>query len=315
MDVSRSTEIRVGLVSIISLALLVGGIMLGKGISFGPNTRTIAIRLATSGGLETGSPVVVNGVKRGSVAEVVNDNGSVIVRANINDASDLRADASALVTILEITGGKKIEITPGADQRPFDTNGEMPGRVAADLGGLVTSLGEVSGSAIDLVRRLDTISAALTELLRDGSFATNLKTISSDGAVLVTDLRTWFAANREPLTASVRDLRNIAEQLRSSVDRNEPKVSALIDKADKLLADLDRTLGKADGAIVGADTLIARINGIVTDIRTNKSIVHNLMYDEKLAGSLDTTILQLRKLLRDFGRNGINVNVELGHRP
>jgi phospholipid/cholesterol/gamma-HCH transport system substrate-binding protein len=302
-------------VSIISLALLIVGIMLGKGISFGPNTRTIAIRLATSGGVENGSPVVVNGVKRGSVTEVINDNGSVVVRANVNDASDLRSDASALVTILEITGGKKIEITPGSASDPLDPSKEIPGRVAADLGGLVTSLGEVSGSAVDLVRRLDTISAALTDLLRDGTVATNLKTMTADGAVLVTDLRSWFAANRTPLTESVRDLRDIAEQLRSSVDRNEPKVSSIIDRADKLLIDLDRTLGKADGAIVGADSLIARINGVITDIRTNKSIVHNLMYDEKLAGSLDTTILQLRKLLRDFGRNGINVNVELGHRP
>lgn len=315
MNVSRKTEIRVGLVSIVSIALLIGGIMLGKGLSLGPNNRVIMVRLATSGGIEAGSPVVVNGVKRGTVSEVSSDNGAVLVRANMNDASDLMSDASATVTILEITGGKKIEITPGTSKQPFDVNTEMPGMVAADLGGLVTSLGEVSGSAIDLVRRLDTISSGLTELMRDGSFVQNVKTISSDGAVFVTDIRTWFQQNRDPLTTSVRDLREITSQLKGSVDRNEPKVSSIIDRADKVLLSLEATLAKADGAIVGADSLIARINGVVHDIRTNKSLLHAIMYDDQMADKLDTTLLNLRTLLRDLGKKGVNVNVELGHVP
>ncbi|MCX6141070.1 MAG: MlaD family protein [Candidatus Kapabacteria bacterium] len=315
MNVSRTTEIRVGLVSIVSIALLIGGIMLGKGLSLGPNNRVIMVRLATSGGVEAGSPVVVNGVKRGTVSEVSSDNGSVLVKANMNDASDLKSDASATVTILEITGGKKIEIVPGTSTQPFDVSKEMPGTVAADIGGLVTSLGEVSGSAINLVRRLDTISAGLTELMRDGSFIQNVKTISSDGAVFVTDVRTWFQQNRDPLTTSVRDLREITTQLKESVNRNEPKVSAIIDRADKVLLSLENTLAKADGAIVGADSLIARINGVVQDIRTNKSLLHAIMYDDQMAGKLDTTLLTLKKLLRDIGKKGVNVNVELGHVP
>ena len=41
MDVTRSTEIRVGIVSILSIALLIGGIMLGKGISLDPSLKQI----------------------------------------------------------------------------------------------------------------------------------------------------------------------------------------------------------------------------------------------------------------------------------
>lgn len=315
LNVSRSTEIRVGLVSLVSIAVLIGGIMIGKGINFSPNKRTISIRLATSGGIETGSPLVVNGVKRGSVSNVASNNGSVLVLADIDDASDLKADASATVTILEITGGKKIEIDPGKATSTFNVDTEMPGTVAADIGGLVTSLGEVSGSAVNLVRRLDTISASLTDLLRDGSFVTNVKTISTDGALLVTDVRSWFSTNRGPLTASIRDLREISATLRESVDRNEPKVSQLIERTDKVLQTLESTLAKADGAIIGADTLIARINGVVHDIRTNKGLVNMLLYNEGLASQLDTTLTSLKILLRDLGKKGVNVNVELGHVP
>ncbi|MBC8124611.1 MAG: MCE family protein [Candidatus Kapabacteria bacterium] len=315
MNISRSTEIRVGLVSIVSIALLIGGIMLGKGLSLDPSKRTLKVRLAASGGVETGSPVVVNGVKRGIVSDVVNDNGSVLVHVSVSDASDVMSDATALVTILEITGGKKIEIMPGVSTQTLNPDTEIPGTVAADIGSLVTSLGEVSGNAINLVRRLDTISAGLTDLMRDGSFVTNVRTITSDGAVFMTDVRGWFQQNRTPLTASIRDLRDITSQLRESVNRNEPKVSQIIDRADKVLLSLESTLSKADGAIMGADTLIGRINGIVRDIKTNKSLLHALMYDDNMASRLDSTLMTLKKLLRDFGKNGVNVNVELGHRP
>jgi len=315
LNISRSTEIRVGLVSIISIALLIGGIMLGKGLSLDPSKRTLKVRLATSGGVETGSPVVVNGVKRGIVSDVVNDNGSVLVHVSLSDASDVMSDAKAFVTILEITGGKKIEIIPGSSTQSLNPDTEIPGTVAADIGTLVTSLGEVSGNAINLVRRLDTISAGLTDLMRDGSFVNNVRTISSDGAVLMTDLRGWFQQNRTPLTASIRDLRDITSQLRESVNRNEPKVSQIIDRADKVLLSLEVTLSKADGTIMGADTLIGRINGIVQDIKTNKSLLHALMYDNDIASKLDSTLMTLKKFLQDFNRSGVNVNVGIGHRP
>ena len=40
-----------------------------------------------------------------------------------------------------------------------------------------------------------------------------------------------------------------------------------------------------------------------------------LMYDDKMVGKLDTTLLSIRKVLRDLGKKGINVNVGIGHAP
>jgi hypothetical protein len=53
---------------------------------------------------------------------------------------------------------------------------------------------------------------------------------------------------------------------------------------------------------------------MVNDIRTNKSLINALMYDKTLFGKLDTTLISLQKVLKDFGREGVNVNVGLGHR-
>lgn len=313
MDVTRSTEIRVGIVSILSIALLIGGIMLGKGISFDPSLKQIRIRATSSGGAEAGSPVVINGVKRGQVTGVVNQNGTVIINAEVDDVSDLHADATARVTILEITGGKKIELTPGVGPAPLDISREIPGTVSADIGGLVATLGDVSGNAVSIVRRLDSLTGTLTELTRDGQLVTDIKTISSEGAIFVKDLRSWFAANKDPLGASIRDLRSIASQLRTSIDKNEPKVSRLIERLDATLSSIDGTLGRADKALMNADSLVRRIDSVLIEVKANKGLLNTMIYDEKFADRFDSTLYWIRAILQDARNKGVNVNVGLGH--
>jgi phospholipid/cholesterol/gamma-HCH transport system substrate-binding protein len=313
LDVARSTEIRVGIVSILSIALLIGGIMLGKGVSFDPSRKQITIRAESSGGVESGSPIVVNGVKRGQVTGVVNQNGTVLISAEIDDVSDLHADATARVMILEITGGKKIEIIPGTPGKSFDASKEIPGTISADLSQLVATLGDVSGNAVSIVRRLDSLSGTLTELTRDGQLVSDVKTISTEGAVFVKDLRSWFAANKDPLGQSIRDLRAIASQLRTSIDRNEPKVSRLIDRLDATLTSIDGTLVRADKALGGADTLIRRIDSVMIEVRSNKGLINAMVYDVKFAERFDSTLYWIRAILQDARNKGVNVNVGLGH--
>ncbi len=314
MDVSRKTEIRVGIVSISAILLLLIGIMLGKGISWSTNQHEVRFRLASSGGLEPGSPIVVHGVKRGQVVSVTNHSGGVLVLGQLDDISDLHSDASAVVSILEITGGKKIEITPGFQTSAFDPGNEIPGVVAADIGTLVTSLGDVSDNAIALVKRLDTLSAALADLARDGTFINNVKTLASDGAMLVTDARTWMQANKSDLTAMVKDLRQISSTLRKTLDKNEPKISELIDHLERTLSTFDKTLTKADAAFISVDSLVAEVNTVITEVKANKGLLNRIIYDEGLSSQLDSSLAVLKSILQQFQRDGVNVNVGLGHK-
>lgn len=314
MDVSRKTEIRVGIVSISAILLLLIGIMLGKGISWSTNQHEVRFRLASSGGLEPGSPIVVHGVKRGQVVSVTNHNGGVLVVGQLDDISDLHSDASAVVSILEITGGKKIEVAPGFQTSAFDPNKDIPGVVAADIGSLVTSLGDVSDNAIALVKRLDTLSAALADLARDGTFINNVKTLASDGAMLVTDARMWMQANKSDLTAMVKDLRQISSTLRKTLDKNEPKISELIDHLEKTLSTFDKTLTKADAAFISVDSLVVEVNTVITEVKANKGLLNRIIYDEGLSSQLDSSLAVLKSILQQFQRDGVNVNVGLGHK-
>ena len=113
MKSNKNLELKVGLLSIAAIILLVVGITLVKGISVSISQNVIRLRFEQSAGIQESAPVTINGVKRGSVTKVENDNGSVLISANLSDISDIKEDAFAKITMLEITGGKKIEIFPG----------------------------------------------------------------------------------------------------------------------------------------------------------------------------------------------------------
>jgi ABC-type transporter Mla subunit MlaD len=314
MDVSRSTEIKVGIVSLFALLLLIGGIMIGKGVNLSPNKATINIALPSSGGLENGSPVVVNGVKRGMIVDVRNNGEGVVVVAELDRIDDLHADASAKVTILEITGGKKVSIDPGTSGS-FNPDMTPRGQVSPDISDLITSIGDVSGNAQSLVRRLDTISASLTALLGDSAVVRDIRTMASDGSALVTDLRSFFQANRKPLSETVASLRALSTELRTAINNNEPKLTQLLDKLDKTADDATALLKRTDGAVIKAVTMLTAANDVLTAIRDRQGTAHRLIYDANFVNKLDSSVQELNTLLQNANKYGINVNVGLGHEP
>jgi len=314
MEVSRKTEIKVGIVTLAALLLALGGFIVGKGISFSPNEKLVMFRLPTSGGLDNSSPVVVNGVSRGKVKEIRNENGSVLVLASVDDVSDLHADATARVSILEITGGKKIEIFPGTSAKLFDISKEIPGDVAADIGSLVGMLGDASDDAKRVLRRVDTITAALTALLSDGTVMANIRTMADDGSVALHNARLLLEDNRANLNVAVKNLRLISEDVRRIIDKNDPKLTALLDKLDRTIANTDGTIARADDAIVKADTLLKNVNDVIVSVKTNDGLVHRILYDTVFANRLDTTLYSLRKFINSARANGVNVNIGIGHK-
>ena len=77
MKSSKSQEIKVGIVTLVAIALFIIGIIIGNDYSISVDTIRIKMRFPTSGGIEQSSPVFVNGVKRGRVIEVKPNNGNV----------------------------------------------------------------------------------------------------------------------------------------------------------------------------------------------------------------------------------------------
>ncbi len=310
----RKTEIRVGIVAILGVVILVVGITLGRGCSVSPSLKTIPIHFSSASGIESTAPVFVNGMRRGQVSSIKPDTNGVLIQVMMDDVSDLHSDATARLTILELTGGKKIEIGTGVAQSPY--SGQLiHGQVAPDFGELMTFLGDVSGDAKQLLRRLDTISVSLSQLLADGSFVANLKETATNANASVASLRRILDANHDNIQVAVQNLRTLSDDLKRIVKDNEPQVTTLIHKLDNTANSAQSAITHADSTVQRVDRLVADVHSVVSDIRKGDGTIGRLIYDKDLAIRLDSAMVNLGVLVDQINKYGINVNVRLGTRP
>lgn len=314
MNNKRANEIKVGIVSLAAVIILIVGLVLGKGLTLS-STFSVKMRFPNSGGIQLTSPVLINGVKRGSVTEVINDKGSVLITADMDNINDIYSDATARISILEITGGKKIEIFPGNSSTKFNNNSEIIGETPADIADLVAIAGGMINDLGGLIKRIDTVAYSVNTMLADGKINTQIRSILTNADALSGNLNNLLNNNMGDINASIKSIKSITTDLKASIGKNEPKVSKLIDELDGTMKQLNNLLGKTQNTVGNADALLADFKNISEQVKSGKGLAGKLIYDHKFANQLDSTVSSLTEFINLLKQYGVNVNVRLGTRP
>lgn len=312
---TKSLEIKVGIVSVVAIILLILGISIGSEINLTPDAKVLKIKFPNSGGIKTSTVVSINGIEDGVIQSINPTEGGVIVETLINPSFDLREDASAIILLKEITGGKKIEITPGNSPNKYDYNNILIGQSSADIGDLVAVLGSVSGDVVSLLRRLDTMSIAINDLLKDKAFISSVKNSVSNLDSLVVSARDIVDRNKGKINSTMNDIAELAENTNDLVSLNKDKFNKLIDELDNISNELNELLNNADITVKDFSSILKDVQKITDDINSKESTIGKLIRDEEFANKLDTAFTNLRDLINSIEKHGVNVNVRLGTRP
>jgi len=314
MKNQRSTEIKVGIVTLSAIILFILGITLGRGCQSSLSSKSITMRFPSSGGIQPTAPVVVNGVKRGSVVDIKNDDGSVLISCIIDNTDDLKKDISAKITILEITGGKKIDINPGVSNEKWDPKTVIQGSTPADIGELITLVGELSGDFVSLFRRIDTIIINANNLMNDQQFIGNIKQTVQNSQELTSNLNGMLTRNMGDLEVTLKNLKIMSAELKDAISNNEPKVNRIIDNLDKTSSDISGLIKRTEKTISSADSMLAKLTNIADSVQYGKGAVSMLIYDRKFAAQIDSTLRDLKLFINQAKNKGLNTNIEFGHR-
>jgi len=315
MKNTKQIELKVGIVSVVGTILLVLGLILGRGYKVSVSTQTIKFRFPNSGGLQVSSPVVVNGVKRGTVTSVVNDNGSVLVTATIDNIDDIRKDVKARITILEITGGKKIEIFPGTSPEKFNPETEIQGETAADFADLVTQLGLILEQAKHTISQLDTTLTSTNKVLGNKNFATNLQLAVDNATQTLTITREILEQNQTNINQIVKNLKEILSELRNDYSIYEPKINKIVTRLDTISLQTTNLLENGSATVEKINRSLNQLNDILLEIREGDNLANKIIYNKEFAQRLDSALRQVSELITFIQKNGVNVNLRLGTRP
>lgn len=311
-DQSRKLEIRVGVVTIIAVIALIGGILWGKGI--GIDRRRLTIQLENASGLTSGTPVLVSGVPKGGVASIKTVEDGAHVEILVDRDVKVMEDASAVIRVMEITGGKKIELDPGESSRPLPDDAEIPGLNQGDVGAMLAFVGNLAHDIAPMLRRLDSTLVAVNDIVGDEAFREDVVQTLDNFSSLSADLRSLVRNNRGRIERTLNNVDALAANLRGVADRNAPVVERLLTNTESLVNDARGTLGGADATLATVDRLALRIDSIAVELRTGEGMISRLLYDPEMASELEKVLVELRKTLRDLNQKGVNVNMEVGHK-
>ncbi len=286
------------------LAILIFGIGWAKGWHYGAKQYALNATFPTASGLEPGDPVYVRGLKRGTVDKVVETDGHIFVKIELFEPVTLHKDASASIAMLELMGGKKIDVNPGTSG-PFDAAKDtLAGNASGDLSSIVSFVNSLTGTVETMAYRVDTVLSSINDIFGAGALKQRTYKLLDEATVALTDVRRTLDENKATIVKTITDIDLLATQGSNALAEIRPGVTMTLDSVRRFIT-------RSEATINSADSLLNSISAILVEARENKSLLYKLTVDKQFSRQIDSTIRSVNLLLEQIRTGGADVNLHL----
>lgn len=282
MKDERKTEIRVGITVVFGLIILLWILGWAKNFTFSSTDRDIIIKFKNVAGLEIGDNATVNGVRKGFVKNMQIKGDDVLVTISIDGDTDLREDARFTLNMLDLMGGKRVEIYPGLSENKLDPNKIYYGDFLSDIPSVMAVFGSVEEDLIALLKDIRITLSSMNKYLTDEKMESNVKTSLSNLAEVSRKLNLVIDENREDIKKLTENTADLTKGAINFLDSNKVLMSESIQNLNDVLKQTDE--------------LISRINKVADETLQQENNLGKLLYDESLMNDIRSSIEQLNKL-------------------
>ena len=284
MKDQRRTEIRVGITVIVGLVIFFWILGWAKNFLLVSKEKTVHIRFDNVAGLEIGDFVTVNGVRKGNVHDIVEEKNDVLVTVSLNNDTDLRKDARFGLAMLDMMGGKKVEIKPGTSSELLDYTKIQYGSFNSDIPAVMNLVGSMQDDLVATLKQVRVSLNSLNSYLTDQKLNDNIKSSVANISELTGKLNVLIDENRQSikkLTTNSVDLTNDAK-----------------DFYQKNQAGISNSITEAENVLKKTDSLVTSLNGFTSEIKAKNNSIGKILYDEKLYNDLSESIKQVNELTK-----------------
>lgn len=301
MKDQRKTDIRVGFTVILALLLLIWIIGWAKNFSLNSNRIKVTVKFQNVAGLEVGDNVTVNGVRKGFVDEIVMKNDFVFVKASLEPDVDLRSNAVFSVMMLDLMGGKKVEILPGNAQEKLDLKQVQTGSFSADVPSVMLMIGKLENDLPQMFKQVNSSLESLNEYLSDKNLQSDVKTAASNLVVISDQLKNVINENRNQIKLLTSNSVELTSEAKDFFAKNKES--------------LHTTIVDASALIKKTDSFISKLDALVVETKDQKNTAGKLLYDDKLFSDLKETLQNVKELIKilteQLKNEGVNVKADL----
>jgi phospholipid/cholesterol/gamma-HCH transport system substrate-binding protein len=284
MKDQRKTEIKVGIMAVAGLIIFLWILGWAKNFSFSSTEHELLIRFPEVAGLEVGDYVTVNGVRKGNVQDISVRGEDVLVKVNLSNDIVLKKDAVIAVMMLDLMGGKKIEIKPGVSDQNLNIKEVLQGQFFADIPSVMSLVGTVQDDLLASIKDIRVTLTSLNKYLTDEDLNRDLKSSVNN------------------LNSALVKLNSVLDKNRKSIDEITANTAELTRNANSFLTenkeDLSETVKDLRKVIIKTDSLLAVVNNIASETSSGKNNLGRLLNDKEFFNNIEMTVKQLNELTR-----------------
>ena len=301
MKNERKTEIRVGLTVLAGILVFIWILGWAKNFSIKSNEQVVKVRFINVAGLEIGDQVTVNGLRKGYVKEMTVEPNNVLVELSIENDVKLKEDASFAISMLDLMGGKKVEVFPGSSQTAYDNSKVSEGTFYADIPSVMSLFGSVQDDLVTVLKDVKVSIQSLNKYLTDDKLSNDVKTSMTNLSLLTEKLNVMLSENRN-------DIRLLTQNAVELTETSSKLLSSNKENIDHLFADLKNVVQKSD-------TLLSDLNNLTKETMNQQNNIGKLLYDENVINDLKQTLKQVNELtsilIDQLKNDGVNVDANI----
>lgn len=285
-------EVKIGMFAVAMILCAWGGIRFLSGVDiFSRNVDYYAVYDQVNG-VQGASPVMMRGVKVGTVSEILFDparSARVVLRLTVRRQYPIPADSEAKIVSSSLMGSKAIEIVLGESSEPLEKGDTIRSGYSRDM--MDTALTELDFFKEKISRLTEELSRTLTgvsTLVEDN--ASNIGGLTAHLNSIAGNLDEILSAEKSGLRSAIDGLSEFSQTLGGNAGRVDTLMGNLTRFSDNL-AEADLKAG------------IDRLNGILDRIEGGEGTVGRLMNDAELYENLQQASENLSVLLADLKEN------------
>jgi phospholipid/cholesterol/gamma-HCH transport system substrate-binding protein len=284
MNEEKKTEVKVGITVLAAIIVFIFIYGWAKNIDLSSNDTNIIIKFETVAGLELGDLVSVNGVRKGLVNSITTKENYALVEVKFNEAVNLKQDATFSVMMLDLMGGKKIEINPGNSVNFINYDEIQIGKFAGDISTAMATLSSVETDLIEVIGELKTSLHNANKLFNNDKLTDNIISSMEQIKLLSTNLNQLIIQNRTVFNETIRNVSKLSESTNNLLNNNSEKVGSI--------------LIKFDSTLTASNILLQNLNNFSNEIANSENNIGKIMYDEDLLNDLQNSLKQIKELTK-----------------
>jgi phospholipid/cholesterol/gamma-HCH transport system substrate-binding protein len=301
MKDQRKTEIKVGITVIAGTLIFIWILGWAKNFSFTSNEKIVTVEFHNVSGLEVGDYVMVNGVREGNVEDMSVKGDDVFVKLSIDKSANLKKDATFDVSMLDLMGGKKVDVNPGSSPEELDYNKVQTGTFYADIPTVMSMVGSLQKDLIPTLHELRISISSLNNYLTDQKLNSDIKTSISNLNLLSQKLNSMIDENRQSIKELASNSAKLSEETQKFVEENKTDIAASV---KEMLDVLTKT-----------DSLLTTVNGFTTEVKEKRNNIGKIVYDEDMYKNLKESVQQVndltKLLIQQLKSEGIKVDAKI----